>query len=86
MHEKETQAQLSVRLAEAAKQVAVGARYMHYKQSSYVVLALALREEDNKPCVIYKAQDDNLTWIRPVANWTEDVEVDGKKVQRFTKI
>ena len=87
VHEKETQDQLSARLAEAVKQVVVGARYMHYKQLSYKVLAIALREEDNEPCVVYQAEyDDKLTWIRPVANWVEDVEVDGETTKRFTKI
>lgn len=87
MHEKETQAQLPTKLAEAVKQVAVDGRYMHYKQLSYKVLAIALREEDNEPCVIYQAEyGDRLTWIRPVANWVEDVEVDGKMVKRFTKV
>ena len=84
---KESQAELSSRLADATKLVVVGARYMHYKQLSYKVLAIALREEDNEPCVIYQAEyGDKLTWIRPVKNWLEEVEVDGKKVRRFTKL
>lgn len=56
IHAKESQSQLSAKLANAAKQVTVGARYMHYKQLSYTVLAVALREEDNEPCVIYQAE------------------------------
>ena len=87
MHEKESQSQLSSRLAQAARQVSVGARYMHYKQLSYKVVALALREEDNEPCVVYQAEyGDAVTWIRPVANWVEEVELNGKKIKRFTKI
>ena len=87
MHEKESQSQLSQKLAQAAQQVTVGARYMHYKQLSYKVLAIALREEDNEPCVVYQAEyGDNITWIRPVSSWVEDVEVDGNKVKRFKKI
>lgn len=87
MHEKETQTQLSASLIQATHQVVVGARYMHYKQLTYKVLAIALREEDNEPCVIYQAEyGDRLTWIRPVANWIEDVEVDDKTIKRFTKI
>jgi hypothetical protein len=87
MHEKESQTDLSQKLVQATRQVTVGARYMHYKQLSYVVQAVALREEDNEPCVIYKAEyGKNLTWIRPVSSWIENVELDGKKVQRFTKI
>lgn len=87
MHEKESQTQLSIKLIEAAQQVTVGARYVHYKQLSYKVLALALREEDNEPCVVYQAEyGDKVTWIRPVSSWVEDVEIDGKRVRRFTKI
>jgi hypothetical protein len=86
-HTHEDQSELSARLTEAAKQVEVGGRYMHYKQLSYTVTGLALREEDNEPCVIYQAEyDDKLTWIRPVSNWLEEVEVAGKKVQRFVKV
>jgi hypothetical protein len=87
MHEKESQAQLSTKLAQAAQQVTVGARYMHYKQLSYKVIALALREEDNEPCVIYQAEyGENITWIRPVSSWVEEVEVGDKQVKRFTQI
>lgn len=34
--------------------------------------------------MIYRADyDQNLTWIRPVANWIESVTVDGATVPRF---
>lgn len=86
MSHKETQEQLIKKLAEARRQVTVGARYMHYKQSLYKVLAIALREADNEPCVVYQAEyGDRLTWIRPVASWMEMVEVDTKTVPRFIK-
>lgn len=48
MHHHESHVQLSAKLDEAAKYVTVGARYRHYKQLDYKVLALALREEDNE--------------------------------------
>jgi hypothetical protein len=87
MHEKESQLQLSTKLTRAAQQVTVGARYMHYKQRSYKVIALALREEDNEPCVVYQAEyDDGVVWTRPVSSWIEEVEVDGKRVKRFAEI
>jgi hypothetical protein len=83
----ESQDELARKLAAAAKQVIVGARYMHYKQLSYTVLTLALREEDSEPCVVYQAEyGDNVTWMRPVSSWIEEVEIDSKKVKRFTKI
>lgn len=87
MHQKEDQSQLSVRLAEAAKHVIVGARYMHYKQLSYMVIGLALREEDGEPCAIYQAEyGRRVTWIRPISSWMEEVDANGKKVKRFTRI
>jgi len=85
--EKESQSQLSARLTAAAKQVTVGARYVHYKQLAYKVLSLALREEDNEPCVVYQAEyGGHVTFIRPVSSWVEEIEIDGKKIKRFTKI
>jgi hypothetical protein len=87
MNEKEVQSQLAAQLTAAARQVTVGARYMHYKQLSYKVIGLALREENSEPCVIYQAEyGDKITWTRPVSSWVEEVEVDGKKVKRFTRL
>ncbi len=87
MSGRESQSELSARLAAAAQQVEIGARYMHYKQLSYKVLSLALREEDNEPCVIYQAEyGDHITFIRPVTSWLETVEVNGEQTKRFTKL
>ncbi len=87
MSARESQTQLSVRLARAAEQVTVGARYMHYKQQAYKVIALALREADSEPAVVYKAEyGDHIAFVRPVTSWLEMVEVDGQSVARFTRI
>lgn len=87
VEEKESQAQLSARLAQAAQQVTVGARYVHYKQLSYKVLALALREEDNEHSVVYQAEyGEHVIFTRPVTSWLEKVGVDGKEVKRFAKV
>ena len=84
MHE--SQEQLARRLGETSRQVTVGASYMHYKQKlNYKVLALALREEDNEPCVVYQAEYGNsIIWVRPLISWLEEVEIDNQKVNRFT--
>lgn len=87
MYERLTQEQLASRLKTAGDLVAIGARYRHYKELTYKVLALALREEDSEPCVVYQAEyGEKLTWLRPVASWIEEVEINGKKLQRFEKI
>jgi hypothetical protein len=86
-HQRETQEQLAQRLAGAAQKVEVGARYEHYKKLTYKVLLLALREEDNEPCVVYQAEyGEHVTFTRPVANWLEMVDVDGQIVPRFRKV
>ncbi len=85
----EQHSELHKELEEAAKLVTVGTQYRHYKDArlSYTVLALALREEDSEPCVVYQADyGDKLTWTRPVKSWLAEVEIDGKKVTRFTKL
>jgi len=74
-------------LAAAGKLVTVGARYRHYKGGEYQVLQLALLEATTEPCVVYQAQyGDRLSFIRPLTNWLQSVESDGRRIQRFTKL
>ncbi len=87
MSQRMSQSQLAERLAYAAEHVTVGTRYAHYKQTTYKVLGLGLREEDNEPCVIYQAEyGEHITFIRPLANWLEPVATDQGAVARFTKL
>lgn len=86
MSQKESQADLSKKLAEAAKRVTLGARYMHYKQLPYKVLDLAILESNAEPCVVYQAEyGERITFIRLVSSWIEEVELDGRRVKRFEK-
>jgi len=88
-HQKESYEQLLKIMQDATNQVTVGARYYHYKdkQHTYVIVKVALREEDNEPCVIYESEYmPGTVWIRPLASWLEEVKVDGRKVKRFTKV
>lgn len=83
----ETQNQLADRLIHAAAQVQAGARYEHYKKLTYKVLHIALREEDNEPVVVYQAEyGAHAIWVRPLVNWLERVEVDGKLAPRFKRL
>jgi hypothetical protein len=82
-----TQEQLRERLTAALQQVTVGARYMHYKQLTYIVKDVALIEADNEPAVIYQAEyGERITFIRPLADWLATVDVDGKSQPRFIKV
>jgi hypothetical protein len=56
MARRESQAQLSVCIAEASGRVVIGAKYSRYKSKEddvYVLLDVALWEATNEPCVIY---------------------------------
>lgn len=79
---------LEQKLQEAASQVEVGCLYAHYKdlEHPYEVVSLGLIEETEEVGVIYKHQDQEITWIRPLSNWLEAVEWEGKTVPRFTKV
>lgn len=59
--------------------------YKHYKGNLYRVLLIAKQSEDESELVIY--QDMNFPekiWARPKKMFEEHVDIDGKKVPRFS--
>ncbi|MDP2665096.1 MAG: DUF1653 domain-containing protein [bacterium] len=60
-------------------------KYEHYKGGVYEVVGVASHSETLERMVVYKHGDGEL-WVRPLAMFTELVEVDGKKVPRFRKV
>lgn len=81
--------ELEVELRSAAKKIAVGGIYVHYKnpQQTYKVLHIAITERDDKICVIYQAQyNESLIFVRPLSSWLGKVERQGKTVDRFSKV
>ncbi len=63
--------------------------YLHYKNIRMEVLGVAKHSETLEDLVVYKHLDDNPLselWVRPLAMFLEEVEVDGKMVPRFKKI
>jgi hypothetical protein len=60
-------------------------RYRHYKGQYYEVIETALHSETLQAFVVYRALygEGNL-WVRPRSMFLGTVEVDGKKVPRFT--
>lgn len=57
--------------------------YRHYKGNIYYVVGFAYHTETNETLVIYTDQKGH-TWARPKSLFEGIVEVDGKKVARFT--
>lgn len=69
--------------------IPVNNQYFHYKNpdQSYTVISHGIIEATLEPAVIYQADyDTKLTWIRPVSVFLEEVEWQGEKVSRFTRI
>lgn len=65
----------------------VGETYQHYKGDSYQVKLLALHSNDQEWMVVYEPLYENPDapfFTRPLREWSEEVEWEGKIVTRFT--
>lgn len=62
-------------------------KYRHYKGNLYEVIGLATHSETLEPMVVYRAlYGDFSIWVRPACMWNEVVQIDKKRVLRFTYI
>ena len=62
-------------------------RYRHFKGGEYQVIGMARHSESMEELVVYRAlYGERGLWVRPAAMWTETVERDGKRFQRFVYI
>jgi hypothetical protein len=62
-------------------------KYEHYKGKQYEVLGIAKHSETLEEFVVYKAlYGGGELWIRPIKMFSEEVEVNDKKVKRFKYI
>ncbi|MDE2144783.1 MAG: DUF1653 domain-containing protein [Patescibacteria group bacterium] len=62
-------------------------KYRHYKGKEYEVIGVAKHSETLEEMVVYKALYGDLElWVRPLKMFIEEVEVDGKKMPRFSAI
>lgn len=59
-------------------------RYRHYKGNEYRVLTVARHSETREEMVVYQAlYGERGYWVRPLAMFKENVELDGQTVPRF---
>ncbi len=59
-------------------------RYRHYKGPEYQVMLVATHSETEEELVIYQAlYGERGYWARPLAMFTEQVEVEGQMRPRF---
>jgi hypothetical protein len=58
--------------------------YRHYKGNDYEVIGVAHHSETREQLVVYRClYGDFSLWVRPLAMFVEDVELDGRRVPRF---
>jgi hypothetical protein len=59
-------------------------RYRHYKGKDYLVLGVARHSETEEELVVYRPDyGERGLWVRPLQMFTEEVDVDGRRVPRF---
>lgn len=62
-------------------------RYRHYKGNDYTVLGVARHSETEEWLVVYRQEyGERALWVRPLAMFSEAVEVDGQTIPRFARI
>lgn len=58
--------------------------YRHYKGKDYFVFQVAHHSETREPLVFYRClYGDYSWWVRPLAMFTETVELAGETIPRF---
>jgi hypothetical protein len=69
------------------KKIEIGVIYEHYKGHRYKVIGLAKHSETQEELIVYQdLNDENSLWVRPKDMFLENVNIDGKKIERFKKI
>lgn len=68
------------------KKLEIGAMYEHYKGTKVKVLFSGFDSETLKPVVIYTHLEDGIVWVRLKKMFLENINVNGKKIERFKKI
>ena len=59
-------------------------KYRHYKGNEYQVIGTARHSETDEKLVVYRCLYGACDlWVRPLAMFLEQVEVDGRLIKRF---
>lgn len=61
-----------------------GGTYQHYKGNVYRIVGVGKMEATQEDVVVYQSLDHGSPlWVRPLAEFEEDVEWEGKTAPRF---
>jgi hypothetical protein len=70
-----------------ARRLKIGKKYRHFKGKEYLVLYQAKHSETLEELVVYQALYGECgIWVRPLEMFLDQVEVNGKLVNRFEEI
>ena len=62
-------------------------RYRHYKGGEYEVIGVARHSETLEPLVVYRPlYNDSGWWVRPHAMFVGEVDIDGVRQPRFSRV
>lgn len=61
-------------------------KYRHFKGGMYEVVGVTKHSETLEEMVLYRHDGEEEMWVRPYNMFFEEIERDGKKMQRFEKI
>ena len=58
--------------------------YQHYKGKEYRLYEVATHSETGELLAVYRPlYGEEALWVRPLAMWSEEIEVDGEVLPRF---
>ena len=66
-----------------------GEQYRHYKGDLYRIVLLAEHSNDDEWMVVYEPMYENPDapyFTRPLRDWSQEVEWEGERMRRFTKV
>ncbi len=72
------------------QKIKIGGKYTHYKNHLVRVIGVALHTETKEELVIYEKLEEykgykkGQLWARPKGMFLEKVQINGKRVPRFT--
>jgi len=82
--------ELKQKLNSAQSLIDKASKYFHYKhpEQFYSIEGFCIIEETEEVGVLYKpmyGDFGDIIWLRPISVFLEEIEVDGRKVKRFSK-
>lgn len=74
-------------LSPLAQTIIIDGLYEHYKGSRYKIVAVARHSETLEELIVYQAlYGQEGIWVRPLAMFLENIEINGQIQPRFTMI